>query len=134
MSIVEEEQACDLLFGKKERRRFTLNRNFVGDYIGLEHHPALQSLVGKRERVDFAHTVNKYDRRFKDDFMVIHVRESYSSLLETPFKTEFLTALSKHFKERTRGGTLQLEFATTHTIILKKSKFGGGTRQITFHA
>jgi myosin-1 len=27
--------AQDLLYGKKERRRFSLNRNFVGDYIGL---------------------------------------------------------------------------------------------------
>ncbi|KAK6022796.1 myosin head, partial [Ostertagia ostertagi] len=61
----QKEQASDLLYGKKERRRYSLNRNFVGDYIGLEHHPVLQSLVGKRERVDFANTVIKYDRRFK---------------------------------------------------------------------
>ncbi|KAK6729445.1 hypothetical protein RB195_006476 [Necator americanus] len=181
----QKEQASDLFFGKKERRRYSLNRNFVGDYIGLEYHPVLQSLVGKRERVDFAHTVTKYDRRFKpskldllltakhltligrekskekvnkgqlvevikrqidiahilsvglspyqDDFLVINVRENYSSLLETPFKTELITALSKHFKERTRGGILQLEFLQTHTITLKKTRFGGGTRQITFH-
>jgi myosin-1 len=57
--------ASDLLFGKKERRRHSLNRNFVGDYIGIEHHPALQAFAGKRERIDFAHTANKYDRRFK---------------------------------------------------------------------
>lgn len=42
-----------------------MNRNFVGDYIGLEENPALRALVGKRERIDFADTVNKYDRRFK---------------------------------------------------------------------
>ncbi|KAJ1361072.1 hypothetical protein KIN20_020249 [Parelaphostrongylus tenuis] len=180
-----KEQACDLLFGKKERRRYSLNRNFVGDYIGLEHHPALQSLVGKRERVDFAHTVTKYDRRFKtskldlllttkhlfligreksknkadkgqlievikrqidiahilsiglspyqDDFVIVQIRENYTSLLETPFKTEFITTLSKQFKERTRGGILQLEFLLTHTITLKKTRFGGGTRTVAFH-
>uniref|UniRef100_A0A0K0DIN4 Unconventional myosin-Ie n=1 Tax=Angiostrongylus cantonensis TaxID=6313 RepID=A0A0K0DIN4_ANGCA len=141
-----KEQASDLLYGKKERRRYSLNRNFVGDYIGLEHHPALQSLIGKRERVDFAHTVTKYDRRFKvpskldllltpkhliligreksknkankgqlievikrqidiahilsiglspyqDDFVIVQIRENYTSLLETPFKTEFITTL-----------------------------------------
>lgn len=37
----------------------------MGDYIGLDNNPALRALVGKRERVDFAQTVNKYDRRFK---------------------------------------------------------------------
>lgn len=181
----KKEQASDLLYGKKERRRYSLNRNFVGDYIGLEHHPVLQSLVGKRERVDFANTVIKYDRRFKtskldmlltakyltligreksknkadkgqlievikrqidiahilsigispyqDDFVIVNVRENYTSLLETPFKTEFITALSKHFKERTRGGILPLEFSQTHTITLKKTRFGGGTRTVQFH-
>lgn len=60
-----QEQAADLMYGKKERRRYSLNRNFVGDYIGLEHHPTLQSLVGKRQRVLFACTANKYDRKFR---------------------------------------------------------------------
>ena len=51
---------------RKERKRFSINRNFVGDYIGMEENPALRALlVGKRERVEFADTVNKYDRRFK---------------------------------------------------------------------
>ena len=39
--------ASDILFNKKERRRGSLNRNFVGDYIGLEDNPALRALVGK---------------------------------------------------------------------------------------
>lgn len=62
--------AADLLFNKKERRRFSLNRNFVGDYIGLDDNPSLRALVGKRERVEFAETVKKYDRRFKVSNMV----------------------------------------------------------------
>ncbi|KAL5004495.1 hypothetical protein ScPMuIL_017951 [Solemya velum] len=61
----QKEEAADLLFNKKERRRFSLNRNFVGDYIGLDDNPSLRALVGKRERVEFAETVKKYDRRFK---------------------------------------------------------------------
>uniref|UniRef100_A0A8R1YX87 Uncharacterized protein n=1 Tax=Pristionchus pacificus TaxID=54126 RepID=A0A8R1YX87_PRIPA len=179
-----KEQASDLLVGKKERRRFSLNRNFVGDYIGLEYHPALQALVGKRERIDFAATVTKYDRRWKvskldmiltakhitligrervkkgpqkgqlveivkrqidltriasiglspyqDDFIVLQVKEDYSSLLETAFKTEFITSLSKRFKERTNGGNLHLDFKQQHNITLKKTRFGGGTRTVSF--
>lgn len=66
-----QEQACDLLFGRKERRRYSINRNFVGDYVGIEYHPALQMLAGKRERVIFAATVNKYDRKFKVHFYYV---------------------------------------------------------------
>ena len=40
-------KASDILFNKKDRRRGSLNRNFVGDYIGLEDQPALRALVGK---------------------------------------------------------------------------------------
>ncbi|XP_065059730.1 unconventional myosin-Ie-like [Rhopilema esculentum] len=58
-------QASDILYQKKDRRRGSLNRNFVGDYIGLDDNPALRALVEKRERIEFAETVNKVDRRFK---------------------------------------------------------------------
>lgn len=37
----------------------------MGDYIGMEDHPELRQFVGKREKIDFADTVTKYDRRFK---------------------------------------------------------------------
>ena len=39
--------ASDILYSKKDRRRGSLNRNFVGDYIGLDDQPALRALVGK---------------------------------------------------------------------------------------
>ncbi|KAH7717055.1 unconventional myosin-If [Aphelenchoides avenae] len=182
----QKEQASDLLFGKKERRRHSLNRNFVGDYIGVEGHPALQAIVGRRERIDFAHSVNKYDRKFRvkktdllvtskaltlvgreiekkgvnkgklidvvkrqiplehieaiglspfqDDFFVVYVKNEYTSLLESPLKTEMLTAIDKRYKERT-GQPLPLNFTHTHTIQLKKMRFdigGPGTRQVHF--
>uniref|UniRef100_A0A8C8T1E6 Myosin IE n=1 Tax=Pelusios castaneus TaxID=367368 RepID=A0A8C8T1E6_9SAUR len=59
------EEASNILLNKKERRRNSINRNFVGDYLGLENRPELRRFVGRRERVDFADTVTKYDRRFK---------------------------------------------------------------------
>lgn len=37
----------------------------MGDYIGMEDRPELRQFVGKREKIDFADTVTKYDRRFK---------------------------------------------------------------------
>ncbi|XP_063220851.1 unconventional myosin-Ie-like [Bacillus rossius redtenbacheri] len=61
----EKMDAADLLFGKKQRRRYSLNRCFVGDYIGMDLRPILQSLIGRREKVAFAQVVKKYDRRFK---------------------------------------------------------------------
>ncbi|PSN42852.1 Unconventional myosin-Ie [Blattella germanica] len=61
----QKQEAANLMFGKKQRRRYSINRNFAGDYIGLDSRPALQSLVGRREKVAFAEVVKKYDRRFK---------------------------------------------------------------------
>lgn len=81
--------ASDILLNKKERKRLSINRNFAGDYLGFAENPALKALIGqskfkpravfcealffisflfvagKRERIDFAQTVTKYDRRFK---------------------------------------------------------------------
>lgn len=37
----------------------------MGDYIGMDGRPELRQFVGRRERIDFAETVLKYDRRFK---------------------------------------------------------------------
>uniref|UniRef100_A0A671NQE1 Osteoclast-stimulating factor 1 n=1 Tax=Sinocyclocheilus anshuiensis TaxID=1608454 RepID=A0A671NQE1_9TELE len=55
------EEASDLLLNRKERRRHSLNRNFVGDYIGMDDRPELRQFVGKREKIDFADKVNKFD-------------------------------------------------------------------------
>ncbi|KAL0985307.1 hypothetical protein UPYG_G00155280 [Umbra pygmaea] len=59
------EEASDILLNKKERRRNSLNRNFVGDYIGTDNHPEVRQFVGRRDRIDFADVVVKYDRRFR---------------------------------------------------------------------
>ena len=40
-------------------------RGSLTDYIGLDENPELRALAGKRERIEFAATVNKFDRRFK---------------------------------------------------------------------
>lgn len=54
-----------VVFRKKQRRQYSLNRFFAIDYIGLDSKPGLQNLVGRREKVVFAETVKKYDRKFK---------------------------------------------------------------------
>lgn len=41
------EIASDILLNQKERRRGSINRNFVGDYIGFLDNPSLRALVGK---------------------------------------------------------------------------------------
>ncbi|XP_013926053.1 PREDICTED: unconventional myosin-If-like, partial [Thamnophis sirtalis] len=59
------EEASNILYNFKERRRNSINRNFMGDYLGLEDKPELRKFLGRRERIDFADSVTKYDRRFK---------------------------------------------------------------------
>ncbi|XP_069078176.1 unconventional myosin-Ie isoform X2 [Pleurodeles waltl] len=181
------EQASDLLLNKKERRRNSLNRNFIGDYIGMEEHPELRQFVGKREKIDFADTVTKYDRRFKgvkrdlvltpkavyligrekmkqgpekglvkeilkrrielerilsvsvstlqDDFFILHEQE-YDSLLDSVFKTEFLSLLSKRYEEKMQR-KLPLKFSNILEVKLKKENWGpwsggSGSRQVQF--
>ncbi|XP_033750743.1 unconventional myosin-Ie-like isoform X1 [Pecten maximus] len=178
------EEASDILFQKKERRRFSINRNFVGDYLGLDDHPGIRALLGKRERVEFADTVLKFDRRFKiakrdliltaksvylvgrevikkgpdkgtmievikrsipledishvclstlqDDLFVLHIQNDYASLLESVFKTEFLSTLSKRYKDKT-SKELRTQFSDVIEFPIKKEGWGGGgTRSIKF--
>ncbi|XP_043675686.1 unconventional myosin-Ie-like [Vespula pensylvanica] len=180
----QKQEAADLLFGHKERRRASLNRNFVGDYIGMEAKPLTMNLIGRREKVLFAEIIKKYDRRFKvcrrdlvltgkflyligreeikkgpekgrtveiikrklsfdqishvslstlqDDFVVIHTKEDYASLLELVFKTEFLSLFSKKYMEEV-GHALIIRFNNNIEYKVKKEGWGGGgTRQLKF--
>jgi len=36
----------DLLFNQKERKRISLKRDYIGDYIGYMDNPALRTLIG----------------------------------------------------------------------------------------
>ncbi|XP_077988766.1 unconventional myosin-Ie-like isoform X2 [Glandiceps talaboti] len=179
-----KQQASDILLHKKERRRYSLNRNFVGDYIGMDDNPGLRALLGRREKIEFADTVNKYDRRFKvtkrdlmvtgkfiymvgrevvkkgpekgrmvevvkrkielqqiqaitmstlqDDFFVIDVIDDYASLLESVFKTEFVTTLSKKY-EAAMHRKLTVNFSNMFEFAVKKEGWGGGgKRQVKF--
>ncbi|KAG7282979.1 hypothetical protein CRUP_028496 [Coryphaenoides rupestris] len=175
------EEASDVLLNKKERRKNSLNRNFVGDYIGTDNHPEIQQFVGRRERIDFADVVTKYDRRFRtvkrdliltpkflyligrekvkqgpekgqiqevlkrhielekiqslslstlqDDFFIVH-EEQYDSVLQSVFKTEFISLLEKTQRK------LPLKFNNLLEFKVKKGgwgPFGGaGSRQIQF--
>ncbi|KAM9309228.1 LOW QUALITY PROTEIN: myosin IEb [Pholidichthys leucotaenia] len=178
------EEASDILYNKKERRRRnSINRNFVGDYIGTDNHPEIRQFVGRRERIDFADVV-MIDRRFKsvkrdliltpkflyligrevksgpdkgqiqevlkrkieieriqsilstlqDDFFIIH-EEEYDSILQSIFKTEFLSLLVKRYQEKT-DRKLTLKFNNLLEYKVKKGSWGpfsaSGSRQIQF--
>ncbi|XP_023186068.1 unconventional myosin-Ie-like isoform X2 [Xiphophorus maculatus] len=181
------EEASDILLNKKERRKNSINRNFVGDYIGTDNHPEIRQFVGRRERIDFADVVVKFDRRFKttkcdliltpkflyligrekvkqgpdkgqirevlkrkiqlnriqsvslstlqDDFFVVH-EEEYDSVLQSVFKTEFLSLLVKRYQENT-DRKLALKFNNLLEFKVKKGRHlfsSSGSRQIQFQA
>ena len=60
-----DSNSSDLFHGKKQRRQHSLNRKFYSDYIGLDEKPGLKAIVGKREKIEFAQTVTKYDKKLK---------------------------------------------------------------------
>ncbi|KAK2835280.1 hypothetical protein Q5P01_015764 [Channa striata] len=174
------EEASDILYNSKERRKNSINRNFVGDYLGLEQRPELRQFLAKRERVDFADSVNKFDRRFKsikrdliltpkgiyligrekvkkgpekgqikevlkrkmefgsissvslstrqDDFFILHETQ-YDSLLESNFKTEFLSLLAKRYEEVTKR-KLTISFGDRLEFRVKKEGWGGGGSRV----
>ncbi|XP_038138343.1 unconventional myosin-If [Cyprinodon tularosa] len=174
------EEASDILYNSKERRKNSINRNFVGDYLGLEQRPELRQFLAKRERVDFADSVTKFDRRFKsikrdliltpkgiyligrekvkkgpekgqiqevlkrklefgnisgvslstrqDDFFILHEAQ-YDSLLESNFKTEFLSLLSKRYEEVTQR-KLAISFSDRLEFRVKKEGWGGGSSRV----
>lgn len=52
-----------------------------------------QILEVVKRKIDMDQLVGVGVSPYQDDFMVIYVKEEYASLIETPFKTEFLTTL-----------------------------------------
>lgn len=43
----------------------------MGDYLGMDDRPELRQFLGKREKIDFADKVTKFDRRFKVSFFTL---------------------------------------------------------------
>jgi myosin-1 len=59
-------KAADIMHNKKERKRFSLNREFLGDYLNVLDNSVLKALIGnKNERALFSDSIIKYDRSFK---------------------------------------------------------------------
>ena len=55
----------------------------------------------------------------QDDLFIVHIQNEYSSLLESVFKTEFLTTLNKRYKERVQKNLhLECNDALVMTFIL----------------
>nr|XP_025038318.1 unconventional myosin-Ie [Pelodiscus sinensis] len=219
------EEASDLLLNKKERRRNSINRNFIGDYIGMEEHPELRQkgigqfhspkdsnlkenyyfwdrwmhmisaylcasclanfrclwilmmlyiyifsnhftfqgvkrdlvltpkciyLIGRekvkqgpekglvkevlKRRIEVERILSVSLSTMQDDIFILHEQE-YDSLLESVFKTEFLSLLSKRYEEKTQR-KLPLKFSNILEMKLKKENWGpwsaGGSRQVQF--
>ncbi|MEQ2161357.1 hypothetical protein GOODEAATRI_008889 [Goodea atripinnis] len=55
---------------QKAWRKYAARKKYVqmreeGDYLGMDDRPELRQFLAKREKIDFADKVTKYDRRFK---------------------------------------------------------------------
>ena len=67
----------------------------------------------------------------QDDYIVIFIKDTYAACLEVPLKTEFVTTLSKKYKERV-GKELKIMFDDKIEFVTKKGKIGSDKRVITF--
>uniref|UniRef100_A0A8C5EXL3 Osteoclast-stimulating factor 1 n=1 Tax=Gouania willdenowi TaxID=441366 RepID=A0A8C5EXL3_GOUWI len=131
------EEASDVLLNKKQRRRNSINRNFVGDYIGTDSRPEIRRFIGRRERIDFADVVTKYDRRFRTvkrdliltpKFLYLIGREKVK---QGPDKGQITEVLKRKMDlSKIQSVSMSLEFK------VKKGSWGpfssSGSRQIQF--
>jgi myosin-1 len=53
--IEMRKKAADVMYAKKERKRGSLNREFVGDYLNFLGNPILRSLVGTSTLLPIQH-------------------------------------------------------------------------------
>ena len=49
---------------------------------------------------------------YQDDFMVLHIKDEYDTVVQTVFKTEFITLLSEKYQKATRQ-TLRVDFGAS---------------------
>jgi myosin-1 len=121
-----KQKASDILLNKKERKRLSINRNFVGDYLGFIDNPSLRALVGKRERIEFSQTVTKYDRRFKTQKRDLLLSPSHVYLIgrekikKGPMKGQFVEVIKRKIPlDQVRGASLspyQDDFVVLHVV------------------
>ncbi len=67
-----------------------------------------KEVINRHVAWDQLHQVSLSTRQ--DDFVVLHVTKSYDSLLQIPFKTEFVSIAKKEAKAKT-GRDLRIVFA-----------------------
>ncbi len=108
------EEAADLLAGRKERRANSLNRNYVGDYIGLDARPDLTQFIPRRCRIEFAQSVGKFDRRFA--VSAVHI--PLANYPSTNFSTMKCSKMS-YSKVKIRLRIIELSHSEVHYLTTK---------------
>lgn len=63
----------------------------MGDYIGMDDRPELRQFLAKREKIDFADKVTKYDRRFKVRYRIYQYISIFLRLKSRDFQRQFGT-------------------------------------------
>ncbi|KAI8925857.1 P-loop containing nucleoside triphosphate hydrolase protein [Entophlyctis helioformis] len=74
-------KAADVMVNNKERKRFSLNREFLGDYLNLLDNPVVRNLIGKESKAAFSDVVTKYDRAFKPSQRELVVTDTHLFLI-----------------------------------------------------
>jgi myosin-1 len=56
-------KSAEVMYNKKERNRYSLNRVFLGDYLNVLDNPVMKVLIEKQKSM-FSSQITKYDRKF----------------------------------------------------------------------
>ncbi|KAJ3337302.1 Unconventional myosin-Ie, partial [Gonapodya sp. JEL0774] len=147
-------KAVDILYKQKERRRESLDAEFIGDHLGnVNDNATLKALVIGGERSELSAEPDPKNKnvlmkvvkrkiilgeisgvmlsRHADNFVVIHASD-YSTICECPYKTELITILSENYLRATKK-SLFLNFSDTIQYTTKKTGIFQGSAQQTMN-
>jgi len=69
----------DAIYGKKERRRLSIERSYTSDYVNYRENFVLKKIIESqsKEKIHFADNITKYDRRGRRQRRILLVNKDY---------------------------------------------------------
>ncbi len=114
---VEFAQSCykyDRMFNKQKRDFILTNRAIyiIGRDVVKDKNKNKSIIEVIKRRLEYPQLQKIVLSHLKDNFIIIYPVNDYATVLEVEFKTEFLTTLSKRYKESC-GKNVNIEFTDT---------------------
>lgn len=121
---IEFAQTCnkyDRLFKRQKRDIILTNKAIyvIGREEVKEKNKPKSIVEAIKRRIDYTQIERIALSKMHDNFLVIYPRDDYASVIELEFKTEFLTTLTRRYKEAFGGKLFPITFHDEYIYIYK---------------